>query len=356
MRGKLRHQEYLYSYVPLEERIPEDHELRPIRKLADSVLGEMSHWLDGQYSAVGRPSIPPEFLIKALLLQQLYGIRSEIQLMEQLNFNMLFRWFVGIGLDEPVWTPESFSTNRQRLFSAEGMQLFFDGILGEAARADLLSTDHFSVDGTLIKAWASQKSFRPKERDENDDSDGENFHGEKRSNHTHASTTDPEARLYRKSAGTAAELCFMGHILMENRNGLIVDVELTVAEATQEREAALRMLDRLPGQHRVTVGGDKGYDVNDFHTRCRELNVTPHIAQRNDGRRSVLDRRTTRHPGYQVSSRKRKLIEQAFGWVKAAGRLRQFMMRGAARNGPTFCLAMTAYNIVRIVRALPAPA
>jgi transposase len=357
MRGLQNIQPVLFSYVDTEDRIPADHPIRGIKKIADKALKELNRTFNTLYSAIGRPSIPPEYLIKASLLQILYGIRSEIQLMEQMNYNLLYRWFVGIGLDEKAWTPEVFSMNRDRLFNTDVTEEFFDAILAEADKRGLLSDDHFSADGTLLKAWASQKSFRPKDEEPNNAGNGEDFRGEKRSNATHESKTDPDARLYKKSEGSASELCFMGHVLMENRNGLVVDSGVTVAETKQEREAALEMMKRnkTPGK-RVTLGGDKGYDVNDFHTECRENKITPHIAQRDDGRDTVLDGRTTRHPGYGVSIQKRKLIEQIFGWVKSAGCIRQVKIRGIPRVGALFDLALSIYNIVRMQNLATEPA
>lgn len=349
MRGLQDIQPVLFSYVDIEDRIPEKHPLRKIKIIADKALKELHKTFTMLYSTTGRPSIPPEYLIKASLLQILYGIRSEIQLMEQMHYNLLYRWFVGLGLDTKVWTPEVFSMNRDRLFTTNVTKEFFQAILTEADQRGLVSEDHFSVDGTLLKAWASQKSFRPKDETTSEPDGGNNFRGEKRSNETHASKTEPDARLYKKSAGSASELCFMGHVLMENRNGLVVDSEITVAETKQERDSALKMIKRRkrPGK-RVTVGGDKGYDVNDFHEECRRNNVTPHIAKRDDGRKSVLDGRTTGHDGYRKSMQKRKVIEQIFGWLKSAGCIRQVKIRGIPRVGALFDLALSMYNIVRM--------
>jgi transposase len=349
MRGKQKTQEALFSYVNIEDRIPSNHPLREIKKIADTCLRTMSDVFDTLYSQTGRRSIPPESLIKAILLQILYGIRSEIQLMEQMQYNMLFRWFVDLGLDDHVWTPEVFSTNRERLFNSEIAHQFFQTIIEEAKKINLISQDHFSVDGTLLKAWASQKSFRPKEESPQSMKDTDDFHGEKRSNETHESTTDPQARLYKKSKGSAAELCFMGHALMENRNGLAVDGEVTVAESRMERETAIEMLKRNKSlKKHVTVGADKGYDVNEFHEQCRENNVTPHVAIREDNRVNVLDGRTTRHVGYKISQTKRKLIEQIFGWIKSAANIRQVKLIGVDKINPFFLLGLSVYNLVRI--------
>jgi transposase len=352
MRGNENTQDPLFSYVSLEERVPADHPLRQIRRIADEALKEMDPVFQKVYSHTGRPSIPPEVLFRALLLQYLHGIRSEIQLMQQIDYNLLFRWFVGIGIDDSVWTPEVFCVNRERLFSSEMTGHFFSAVVKQARKRRLLSKDHFSVDGSLLKAWASQKSFQSKgkkRKTKSEQKDPGDFHGEKRSNATHESTTDPEARLYRKSSGSESMLCYMGHVLMENRNGLVVDREVTPSGGVQEREAALAMLERrsAPSQ-RVTVGGDKGYDVNDFLQGCRDLHATPHVAQRNDGRDSVLDGRTTRHVGYSISQTVRKRIEQIFGWVKSAAGLRQVKVRGITRIGAVFDLALCAYNLLRI--------
>lgn len=357
MRGLQNIQPVLFSCIDIEDRIPAEHPLRGMKKIADQALKELNNTFDLLYSWTGRHSIPPEYLIKASLLQILFGIRSEIQLMEQMDYNLLYRWFVGLGIDEKIWTPEVFTMNRDRLFNKDVTKEFFNAILSEAEERGLTSDDHFSVDGTLLKAWASQKSFRPKNEDPSTPGNGEDFRGEKRSNATHESKTDPDARLYKKSEGSASELCFMGHVLMENRNGLVIDSEVTVAETKQEREAALEMMkkNKRPGK-RVTLGGDKGYDVNDFHTECRENKITPHIAQRDDGRDTVLDGRTTRHPGYGVSIQKRKLIEQIFGWVKSAACIRQVKIRGIPRVGALFDLALSMYNIVRMQNLATQPA
>jgi len=349
MRGHIKPQDVLFSYVNLEDRIPARHPLREIKKMADQALKELSPTFDRLYSTTGRPSIPPESSIKAILLQILYGIRSEIQLMEQMDFNLLYRWFVDLGVDERVWTPEVFSMNRDRLFNSKVAAEFFEKIVEEARKRDLVSQDHFSVDGTLLKAWASKKSFRPKGEEPDDTKDPEDFHGEHRSNETHESRTDPEARLFKKSPGTAAELCFMGHALMENRNGLVVDGEVTLANPRNERDSAITMMTRRKHPtRRATLGGDKGYDVNEFHDRCRNIKVTPHIAQRDDGRASVLDGRTTRHPGYDVSMKKRKRIEEIFGWIKSAAGIRQMKVRGVCKIEPVFLFALSVYNMVRI--------
>lgn len=349
MRGKLNTQEPLFSYVSLEDRIPPDHPLRTIRKIMDAVLAKMSPQFDAVYAKTGRPSIPPEMLFKALMLQYLYGIRSEIQLMQQMDFNLLFRWFVGLGIDDPVWTPETFCMNRDRLFHANMTGDLFRTVVAEARSRRLISKDHFSVDGTLLKAWASHKSFQRKEMKSTTEKPPDDFHGEKRSNKTHASTTDPDARLFRKSKGSESQLCYMGHVLMENRNGLAVDREVTEAGTRKEWEAAVEMVGRRKNwKKRITLGADKGYDVNECIEALRDQNVTPHIARRNDRRRSKLDARTTRHAGYAWSLQVRKRIEQVFGWMKSAAGMRQVKVRGQGRVQAAMDMVLSAYNILRI--------
>jgi transposase len=349
MRGTTIPQNDLFSYVNLEDRIPASHPLREIKRMADEALRTLSPEFDKLYARSGRPSIPPESLIKAILLQILFGVRSEIQLMEQMNYNLLFRWFVDLGVDAPVWTPETFSMNRERLFTTEIASEFFSCIVAQARKKGLVSKEHFSVDGTLLRAWASHKSFRAKGKRDIDKDDPDNFHGEQRSNTTHESTTDPDARLYKKSSGSASELCYMGHVLMENRNGLAVDGEVTTADGHAERKAALDMLSRRSNpRQRVTCGADKGYDVNEFHADCRKEKVTPHVAQRNDRRTTILDGRTTRHIGYEISGRKRKRIEEIFGWIKSSGGVRQVKVRGKDRVHSVFLFALSVYNMVRL--------
>lgn len=356
MRSPKNKQPVLFSYVDIEERIPANHPLRGIRRIADEALKRIDKTLDSRYSRFGRPSIPPESLIKALLLQVLYGVRSEIQLIEQLHYNLLFRWFVDLGIDDKVWTPESFSMNRERLFSGVVPEEFFDSVVAIAEEQGLMSKEHFSVDGTLLKAWASQKSFRLKDAPSDSTQDPTDFHGEKRSNETHASVTDPDARLYRKSAGDGAQLCYMGHVLMENRNGLVTDCAITHAGTKQERDAALLMLDRRThANRRITVGEDKGYDVNAHIDDLRARGITPHIAQRNDKRKTLIDGRTTRHVGYRISMEKRKKIEEVFGWLKSAGGVRQLKMRGIALVQGVFDIAISAFNILRINNLVSAP-
>jgi transposase len=360
MRGIEQDQGNLFSYVQLENRVPAKHPLRKIRELADQALKAMDAKLGERYSTEGRPSIPPEKLIKASLLQSLYGIRSERQLMEQMDYNLLFRWFVGLGIDGKVWTPESFSMNRERLFDSGLTAEFFERILDQARKRNLLSTEHFAVDGTLVKAWASQKSFRPKDEPKGDGpqdpgNNGVDFHDQKRGNDTHESKTDGEARSFCKSKGSGSQLCYMGHALMENRNGLVVDCETTLATGTAEREAAKTMVERsCPGKKRITLAADKGYDANEFIGELRELNVTPHVSLKESKKNREVDGRTTRHPGYAVSLRKRKLIEQAFGWMKSAACLRQVKVRGRAKVDGVFRMAMCAYNLVRMSNLCPA--
>ena len=345
----------LWSYVSPEQRVPADHPLRPIREMVNAVLRKLSPEFNKIYSDTGRPSIPPERLLRALLLQVLYTIRSERMLMEQLQYNMLFRWFVGLSMDDAVWDVTVFTKNRERFLGGEIPQKFFAAVLDQARAADLLSDEHFTVDGTLVEAWASHKSFKPKGDDEPPPSIGGciknltvDFRGSKRTNDTHASTTDPDARLYKKSAASASKLGFLGHVLTENRNGLVVETALTLATGTAEREAALEMIANLPGTSRITLGADKGYDAADFIADLRSMNVSPHIAQNDTNRRSAIDDRTTRHEGYLISQRKRKRVEEVFGWGKVVGLIRKAHVRGLSRVGGMFTFAMAAYNLVRV--------
>ena len=360
MRGDDVRTESLFSYLSCEARVPQDHPLRPIRALVDQALTVLSPAFDQLYSDIGRPSIPPEKLLGALLLQAFYSVRSERQLMEQLDYNLLFRWFVGLAMDAPIWDPTVFTKNRDRLLAGDIAAKFFQAVLGQPEVRALLSDEHFSVDGTLIEAWASMKSFKPKVEggDEPPAAGGRNaerdYHGEKRTNETHASTTDPDARLFRKGRGKEARLCHMGHLLMENRNGLIVDATLTQASGTAEREAALAMLGRQAGRHHATLGADKAYDVAGFVAAVRGLNVTPHVARNTSGRRSAIDARTTRHPGYATSQHVRKRIEEGFGWIKTVGNLRKTRHRGTARVGWRFTLTAAACNLVRLPKLLQA--
>jgi transposase len=360
MRGDDVRTENLFSYLSCEARVPQDHPLRPIRMIVDQALTVLSPAFDRLYSEIGRPSIAPEKLLRALLLQAFYSVRSERQLMEQLDYNLLFRWFVGLAMDAPIWDVTVFTKNRDRFLAGEIAAQFFQAVLGQPEVRALLSDEHFTVDGTLIEAWASMKSFKPKAEagDEPPATGGgrngeRDFHGERRRNATHASTTDPDARLFRKGRGKEAKLCHMGHLLMENRNGLIVDALLTPATGTAEREAAEAMLGRQAGRHRASLGADKGYDAASFVTRVRALNVTPHVAQ-NTSRRSAIDGRTTRHPGYQASQRVRKRIEEAFGWIKTVGGLRKTRHRGTERVGWMFTLTAAACNLIRLPKLFEA--
>lgn len=363
MRGDDQQTGYMFSYLSPEERVPPDHPLRAVRRLTDTALAELSERFHAMYSEIGRPSIPPEQLLRALLLQLLYSVRSERLLMEQLNYNLLFRWFVGLSLDAPVWNHSTFSKNRDRLLEADVAKAFFAAIVRQASTAGLLSDEHFTVDGTLLEAWASHKSFQRKDRPPSDgEGDGRNptrnFRGEPRRNETHASTTDPEARLYKKATGQAAQLAYLGHLLTENRHGLIVDALATEATGTAERDAALLMLGDRPGTGRATVGGDKNFDTQAFVQIARAFGITPHVAQYapTPRRTSAIDARTTRHPGYAISQRKRKLIEQCFGWMKTVGLVRKLRHRGRARVNWIFTFTAAAYNLVRMRQLLAAPA
>jgi transposase len=363
MRGDDQQTGYLFSYVSPDDRVPADHPLRPIRQMTDAVLARLSPRFDRLYSDIGRPSIAPEQLLRALLLQALYTVRSERLLMEQLQYNLLFRWFVGLSMDDPVWVPTVFSKNRDRLLEGDIAQAFFLEVRAEARAAGLLSDEHFTVDGTLLEAWASQKSFRPKDRSDppSDDPTSRNptvnFRGELRANDTHQSTTDPDARLYKKGSGQEAKLAYLGHVLTENRHGLIIDALVTQATGTAERDAAGAMVADLPDTRRVTVAGDKNYDTKGFVQQLREMGVTPHVAQYPETahRGSAIDARTTRHPGYAVSQQKRKLVEQCFGWMKTVGLLRKLRHRGGARVNWTFIFTAAAFNLVRMRTLLAQP-
>src|SRR5436190_4672145 len=360
MRGTDTQQSSMFSYLSPEERVPEKHPLRPIRVIVDEALTALSPTFDQLYSAFGRPSIPPEKLLRALLLQVLYTVRSERMLMEQLEYNLLFRWFVGLNMDESVWVPTVFTKNRDRLWEGDIAEKFFQAVLTQARVVNLLSDEHFSVDGTLIEAWASQKSFQRKDRPAPPPDDPGNptvnFHGEKRSNDTHESTTDPDARLARKSGGHEAKLAYCGNVMIENRNGLVVDTELLQCNGTAERDAAVRMVNRAEGSGRITVAADKGYDTKEFVRQMRAVKATPHVAAnhtRPGG--SAIDGRTARHAGYWISQQKRKRIEEVFGWLKTVGMLRKTRHRGLLRVGWVFTFAAAAYNLVRM-RNLLSPA
>jgi transposase len=403
MRGSDLRSGELFSYVDLEERVPAKHPLRKIRQIVNDVLQGLDGAFAKLYAADGRPSIPPERLLRASLLQAFYTIRSERQLMEQLDYNLLYRWFVGLGIDDPVWVPTVFSKNRDRLLEADVARQFLKQLLAHREVSPLLSDEHFCVDGTQLQAWASMKSFVPKDAVSGDDTgappsaganaaapavaaNGDaaatsecadqaplpepadapeakpehrnaevNFHGQKRSNATHLSTTDAGARLYRKGRGKEAKLSYLGHTLMENRTGLIVEANVTTASGYAEREAALAMIEsHRSGRRRLTLGADKGYDAAEFVRDLRALNVTPHIAQNDASRRSAIDGRTTRHPGYAVSQQKRKRIEEPFGWGKTIGGLARPMLRGVARLGFKFTLTMAAYDLIRLPKLLAA--
>jgi transposase len=361
MRGADEQPDAMFSYVSLEDRVPPDHPLRAIRRITDRALARISPDLGSLYIHFGRPSIPPERLLRALVLQALYTIRSERQLMEQLDYNLLFRWFVGLGIDDAVWSATTFSKNRDRLLTGNVAAAFFDAVLIHADTARLLSDEHFTVDGTLLEAWASQKSFRPRDQDPPAPGGGNasiDFHGDRRTNATHASTTDPDARLYKKARGREARLGYLGHILMEHRSGLIVDARVTPADGYGERDAALLMIEARPGRHRLTVAADKAYDTRDFVANLRAMRVTPHVAQYAAAphRRSAIDGRTTRHAGYAVSQQKRKLVEQGFGWMKTIGGLRKLRHRRGPLVNWIFTFTAAAYNIVRLRRLLPASA
>ena len=335
MRGEDTQQSTMFSYLSPEERVPATHPLRPIRTLVDGVLARLDDRFEQMYSEIGRPSIAPEKLLRALLLQVLYSVRSERLLMEQLAYNLLFRWFVGLNMDTEVWVATVFSKNRDRLLAGDVAEAFFDEVLAQAKQMELLSDEHFTVDGTLIEAWAGLKSFQRKDGTGAGPSDSDpgnatvNFHGEKRSNETHASTTDPDARLARKGDGKEAKLSYGAHVLMENRNGLVVNTRVTLATGTCEREASIEMVDDIPG-NRVTLGADKNYDTKDHVAKLRERNVTPPVAQR---KHSAIDGRTTRQAGYAVSQQKRKRIEEIFGWLKTVGMLRKTRHKGLLRVG-----------------------
>jgi transposase len=355
MRGPDTQQSSMFSYLSPEERVPAKHPLRPIRLMVDEALRNLSPVFSRMYSAFGRPSIPPEKLLRALLLQVLYTIRSERMLMEQLEYNLLFRWFVGLNMDDAVWVPTVFTKNRDRLWDGDIAARFFQQVLGQAEAANLLSDEHFSVDGTLIEAWASHKSFQRKDHPappappDDPGNPTVDFHGETRSNDTHESTTDPDARLARKSGGHESKLAYCGNVLIENRHGLVVDTELLQCNGTAERDAALLMAERVDGVERITLAADKAYDTKDFVHELRGMNVTPHVSQ-NLNRRggSAIDGRTTRHEGYQVSQRKRKRIEEVFGWMKTVGNLRKTRHRGLETVTWVFTFTAAAYNLVRM--------
>ncbi len=362
MRGEDRRTGSLFSYVDLEARVGKDHPLRAIRLLVNEALAALAGEFSALYAPNGRPSIPAEKLLRAMLLQAFYSIRSERQLMERLEFDLLFRWFVGLGIDDAVWNHSVFSKNRDRLLEGEIAAKFLTAVLAQPRVKRLLSAAHFSVDGTLIEAWASMKSFKPKDGADGPPTEGggrnqeADFHGEKRANETHASTTDPEARLYRKGPGKEAKLCFIGHALMENRHGLFVDACLTPADGHAERTAALHMIEpRADRPRAITLGADKAYDAEDFVNELRAMKVTPHVAQNTSRRASAIDGRTTRHAGYAISQRIRKKIEEGFGWIKTIAGQEKTSFRGRDRVGWAFTFAAAAYNLVRLPRLMAAP-
>jgi transposase len=357
MRGDEKQQGGMFSYVSIEERVPPDHPLRAIRRLVDQILARMSKRFDKMYADNGRPSIPPERLLRALLLPTFYSIRSERMLMEQLDYNLLFRWFVGLEMDEPVWNHAVFSKNRERLLNETVAREFFSEVLEQAKPH--LSPEHFTVDGTMIEAWASQKSFQRKDGRDDDGPGSANFHGDKRSNATHASKTDPDARLYKKSRGSEAKLSYLGHVMVENRHGFIVEAMLTQADGTAEADAAILMADAMRKKRRgqrFTLGADKAYDSRDLVTTLQAMNVTPHVAQNNKNRRSAIDGRTTRHRGYAMSQSRRPIIERAFGWLKVVAGMRKVKLRGLEKVSWLFQYAVAAYNLWRIPRLRPAGA
>jgi transposase len=367
MRGSDERSGTLFSYVDLEGRVRPDHPLRTIREIANSALADLTREFAALYPAgLGRPSIAPERLLRAMLLQAFYGIRSERQLMERMEFDLLFRWFVGLGVDDPAWDHSSFSKNRDRLLEGEIAAKFLAAVVAQPKVKRLLSSDHFSVDGTLLEAWASLKSFGRKDGGDNDSTGSgrnaeRNFHKEKRSNETHRSATDPEARLYRKGDGQPAKLCYIGHALMENRHGLVVGGVASLATGTAEREEALALVDGHPRKRRITLGADKAYDVADFVAALRSRSISAHVAidghVRKTGRprRTAVDQRTTRHAGYAVSQRCRKRIEEVFGWIKASAGLAKVKLRGRARVDAAFTLALAAYNLIRLPKLLAVP-
>ena len=353
MRGQDEQQGWVFSYVSAEERIPKDHSIRAIRTLANEALEALSADFEGMYSSFGRPSIAPEKLLRAMLLQVLYTIRSEWQLMEQMDYNLLYRWFVGLRMDEPVWDASSFSKNRERLVEHAVCAKFFDRVRQLAEAEKLLSEEHFSVDGTLLEAWASRKSFQPRGETP---TQGSGRNGKLQKNDTHASTTDPDARLYKKNFTAEPKLCHFGHVVTENRHGLVVATRVTAASPRAERDAVSEMVQQIRRRKRITMGADKAYDDPKFVSQMRVLGVTPHVAQYTGQRSSAIDRRTTRHVGYQKSRERRKRIEQIFGWIKTVGGLRKTRHRGRVLVDSVFTFACAAYNLVRIANLTRQPA
>ena len=358
MRGNDQQNTTMFSYISPEERVPADHPLRPIRSMVDQALNGMSPLFETLYSHTGRPGIPPERLLRALLLQVLYTVRSERMLMEQLDYNLLFRWFVGLNMDDPIWDVTVFTKNRDRLLEGDVAGAFFQQVLSQARNKALLSDEHFTVDGTLIEAWAGNKSFKPKEDPGPPPPDdpghpSADFRGKKRSNETHRSTSDPDARFYKKAKGQTARLSYMGHVLMENRNALAVSGRLTRATGTAEVESSVEMAQAIPGHRRATLGADKYYDTKAHVGSLRGLNITPHVAQHDTNRRSAVDGRTVRHPGYAISMQKRKRVEEIFGWLKTVGMIRKTRHRGIEKVGWIFMFSLAAYNLVRMRNLAP---
>lgn len=359
LRSKDTKQQVFFSFKSIEDRIPQDHPIRALKQLVDEALEKLSSDFDRIYSKTGRPSIPPEQLLRALLLQIFFSVRSERQLVEQLEYNMMFRWFVGLNLDDDIWNHSTFTKNRDRLLEGEIAQRFFEEVLAMAKQQGLVSQEHFTVDGTIIEAWASHKSFQPKESDSDDQDPPDrsggsknpdaDYKGHRRKNDTHESKTDPDSRLYRKSRRTGAQMCYLGHAMMENRNGLVIDVRVTHAEGKAEEKAAASMAAAIKGKRRVTLGGDKGYDSNELLSALRGMGITPHIAKNDHERRtSSIDQRTLRHDGYEVSQKKRKLVEQIFGWSKTVGGLRKVKHRGIDLVSSITTLNLAAYNLIRM--------
>jgi transposase len=362
MRGIDHQQGDMFSYLSPEQRVRKDHPLRAVRAMTDEILERMSLLFDAMYAVSGRPSIPPEKLLRAQLLQMLYSVRSERLLMEDIDYSILYRWFVGLNLDERVWDATTFTKNRDRLLEAAVAKEFLAQVVEQARAAGLISDEHFTVDGTLLDAWASLKSFQPKDKQDGPPPDDPgnptvDFHGQKRSNETHESKTDPDALLARKGKGKEAKLSYNGNLLVENRNGLVVNAELFQANGRSERDAAMVMLEQVPGDGRITVAGDKGFDTAEFVDQCRHMNVTPHVAQ-NTSRPggSAIDARTTRHAGYDISQKRRKRIEECFGWLKDIALLRKLKHRGLFKVAWIFTFAAAAYNLVRMRKLIPIPA
>jgi len=353
MRGDEVGQGHMFSYISAERRVPVEHPLRKVRQLVDAALEKLSKDFDGMYSEVGRPSIPPERLLRALLLQYFYGIRSERMLMEQLDYNLLFRWFVGLQMDDPVWVPTTFTKNRSRLLEGDIAQRFLEETIALAQAQGLTSDEHFSVDGTLLEAWASQKSFKPKDGGGPDD--GSDFRGQKRRNDTHASTTDPDSRLFRKGPSQESKLSYMGHVVIENRNALVMGCQATHATGSAERDTALELLGRVPHHDGATVGADRAYDTHDFVVSVRERGLRPHVAQNTSRRRSAIDCRTTRFDGYRLSQIARKRVEHPFAWIKSAAGLFQLKHRGLPKVDWVFTFASVAYNLTRLRNLIPTP-